>query len=364
MIPRLRAWLRTIWKYLKWPAIAGSASVLLLLTPVAYVELACRGTAANDTYRPFISDPSYARREANTYLTYPEWHIVYAYDGLAEALKTGDEHTFDYADSVRGFWTSTCGLMQIADEHGGADGGTRMMIHIIGVSFTAEMAVKAAYEETIGRLTAFIRGRNKSQQDRAVAAMAIDYAAFLRQTPWYAYPFTREAGRLWAEPAGLSLRAWERRIGIGAEFLGKAAYAKVLGSAAASDPAVLVIRSIVSGVPSRELAGIAGVQVIGERDGATEIETPRYAEFPRIRAAIAQRGGTIREIAGNDDIMVTITTSEGAGFQPAHGRVIHRVKRDGFPGERLLVTVKVRELAELLRRTPPGDPGLEHVFDS
>ena len=64
-----------------------------------------------------------------------------------------------------------------------ADGGTRMMIHIIGVSFTAEMAVKAAYEETIGRLTAFIRGRNKSPQDRAVAAVATYRAAGFEPGP-------------------------------------------------------------------------------------------------------------------------------------------------------------------------------------
>lgn len=363
MIRRLRAWLRTLWKYLKWPVIAGGVCVLLLLTPVAYVELACRGSATTDTYKPIISDPAFTRREANTYLTYPEWHIVYAYDGLAEVLKTGDEHRFDYIDSVRGFWRSTCGLMQVADEHGGADGGTRMMIHIIGVSFNAEMAVKAAYEETIGRLTAFIRGRNKSPQDRAIAAMAIDYAAFLRQTPWYGYPFTRATRTLWSAPAGLSLRAWERRIGIGVEFTAKAAYAKVIERAAASDPAVLVIRSIVSGLSSSELGAIAGVKIISDRDGAIEIETPRYAEFTRILADIAQRGGAIREIAGNDDIMVTITSRGDVQLNPPPGKVILRLKRDGFSGERLLVGVRVIELASLLRSVPLGDPGLEHVFD-
>ncbi len=31
------------------------------------------------------------------------------------------------------------------------------MIHTIGVSFTAEMIAKAAYEETIGRATAWLR---------------------------------------------------------------------------------------------------------------------------------------------------------------------------------------------------------------
>ncbi len=63
---------------------------------MAYVELGCRGQAGTQTYQPLITDPAFQRREANTYLTYPEWHIVFAYDGLAQALKTGDEHAFDY----------------------------------------------------------------------------------------------------------------------------------------------------------------------------------------------------------------------------------------------------------------------------
>jgi hypothetical protein len=302
--------------------------LVLLLVPVAYVELACRGTTGSGTYRPVISDPAFVRREANTYLTYPEWHIVYAYDGMAEALKTGDEHTFDYVSSVRGFWSSTGALMEVADAHGGADFATRSMIHTIGVSFTAEMALKAAYEETLGRLTAALRGRNKAPQDRVIAAMSVDYATFLRQTPWYRYPFTREARKLWSTSAGLSLRGW-----------------------------------IVRGLDAAELEQIPDVKVIGNRGEDVEIETPRYDLFTRILVDIARRGGTIMEIAGNDDIMVTVTAREDAGVRPADGRVIFRMIRDGFQGERLLIDLKVAALAALMREMPLGDPGLEHVFD-
>jgi hypothetical protein len=187
LIRRLRTYLARVWRFVKWPLAALGVGWLLLLLPVGYVELACRGDAVPQGYRPLIADAAHQRREANTYLTYPEWHIVYAYDGLAEALKTGDEHAFDYVASVAGFWRATCAVMQVADAHGGADFDTRTMIHTIGVSFTAEMAAKAAYEETVGRATGWMRGREKTPQDRAVAAMAIDYAAFLRQTPWYQY---------------------------------------------------------------------------------------------------------------------------------------------------------------------------------
>src|SRR5262245_20624145 len=260
---RLRA---IAWCVGKWSIVAVLVVVVLLLLPVGYVELACRGDARTQAYEPLITDPAAQRLEANTYLTYPEWHIVYAYDGLAEALKTGDEHAFDYISSVTSFWRSTCALMRVADAHGGADFDTRGMIHTIGVSFTVEMAVKGLYEETIGRATAWWRGPQKTPQDQAIARMATDYSAFLRQTPWYAYPFPRERHALWAPPAGFSLRAWERRLGIGAEFTAKAAYAKLIGAGvAATAPAKLEIRSVIGGLGRAQLAAIPNVTVVGPR---------------------------------------------------------------------------------------------------
>ncbi len=72
-------------------------------------------------------------------------------------------------DSISGFWSSTCALTRVASQHGGADWDTRSMIHTIGVSFTTEMLAKAAYEETMGRATAWLRGPRKTAQDAVIA---------------------------------------------------------------------------------------------------------------------------------------------------------------------------------------------------
>jgi hypothetical protein len=360
--------IRRLWRRfrrpIKWTLAGIFIVILLLLSPVAYVELACRGEGGMQAYQPLITDPAFRRPEANTYLTYPEWHIVYAYDGLAHALKTGDEYTFDYLPSISRFWRAACALTRVAGQHGGADWDTRSMIHTIGVSFTAEMLAKAAYEETIGRATAWLRGERKTPQDAVIAAMAADYAGFLRQTPWYMYPFPWEARKLWAAPVEQSVRGWERRLGIGLEFQAKAAYAKVIaGAVAATGEAQLVIRTVVSGLDAKVLAGISGVKVIVPRQGGLEIETPRYDLFTGILVEIARQGGSIREIAGNDEVMVSLTVRDGPPVAVQPGTILLRMKRDGIAGERLLVNVKMSELAAFLRAYPRGDPGLEHVFD-
>jgi hypothetical protein len=80
-------------------------------------------------------------------------------------------------------------------------------------------------------------------------------------------------------------------------------------------------------------------------------------------AAIARRRGTIQEIAGNDNVMVTITVPRDSDARIQHAVVLVRMKRDGFPSDRLLVNVKVPDLAPLLDTLRLGDPGIEHVFD-
>lgn len=158
--------MRRLLKIIGWLLAFPVVVILLLLSPVAYVETACHADPEPDSYKPLISEPEFRRPEANTYLTYPEWHIVYAYDGLAETLKTGDEYGFDYISSVRDFWAADCALTRIADRHGGADSQTRMMIATIGVSFTLEMGLKAAYEETVGRALALARQREDAAGHR------------------------------------------------------------------------------------------------------------------------------------------------------------------------------------------------------
>ena len=355
--------IRFLGKLVKWSVILVLLTAVGLAAPIGYVELACHVPVTNGSYAPVVTDPNEQRREANTYLTYPEWHIVYAYDGLAEVLKTSDEHDFSYVSSVWRFWESTCALTRVADAHGGADGNTRLMIYTIGASFTLEMGLKAAYEETVGRIFAAIRGPGKTPQDAAAAAMAADYAAFLRQTPWYRYDFQQMIEALWAAPLVDPWRGWERRLALGGEWKAKIFYANMIaGGVAATGEAKLMIRSVVTGLDAPRLEAIADVKVISETPDWVVIETPRYARFTQILTEIARVGGSIREIAGNDDIMVSLTLPPGEDYV-GPGEVITRIQRDGFWSERVLVDTKVGDLARLLVARPPGDPGLEHVFD-
>ncbi len=357
--------MRFLWRLIKWTFAALILVAIALAAPIAYVATSCQGTPGAQQYQPLITAAEFQRMEANSFLTYPEWHIVYAYEGLARVLETGDEYEFGYFSSIKGFWSSFCQLNKVAQAHGSADTATIRTIYVIGASFTLEMGAKALYEESVGRLFVWLRGPQKSPQDEIAAEMAADYAAFLQQTPWYKYPFEQEVQNLWNAPLTMPVRGWERRLALGGEWKAKAAYAGVIADAvAAVGVAKLEIRSVVSGLSEQQLKSITGVQVIETLPEGIVINTPRYRAFSNILREIAKLGGAMVEIAGNDDVLMTVTEPGGTAYPELEGTaVIATVDRDGFGEQRVLLNVKVPKLSDVITLLAAGPRRLEHVYD-
>jgi len=333
-------------------ALAGAA----LLAPVGYVELACRGEPLADSHTALLP-PEHRRPEANTLLTYPEWHIVHAYEDYAAVVAAADPHDYGYLAAIGGFWSSYCALSRAADALGGDSREYRTMVNVIGVSFTAELLTKAAYEETLGRVATWVRGEAPAPLDRLSARQAADYAAFLQQVPWYRWDFRSDAAKLDAARTG-AFRDRERDLALGLEYRAKAIYAGVIAAAVAQTGAdELTMRSIVSGLSPEELAAIPGVTVIAERAEGVEIDTPRYRAFTDLARVLAGQGAEFVEIAGNDAILLTSIAQRAPAADPATLAVL---PRQGNPGLRLLRLIRVADLAEALRT---GAGQVEHIHD-
>ena len=134
----MRFLLRWLWR----GVLALVLLVVVLLLPVAYVEFACVGPEAEPDSRVALVAPEWQRAESRTLTTYPEWHIVHAYDDFAEVISNGDPHEFGYLRAIAGFWTTLCPLAERSAEMGGFNATSKMTIYTIGVSFSAEMLAK------------------------------------------------------------------------------------------------------------------------------------------------------------------------------------------------------------------------------
>lgn len=330
--------------------------VLILLAPVGYNELACRPQGAAQAFTSLLP-PKDHRPESRTLMTYPEWHIVHAYDDYARVITDADPHDYGFLRGIGGFWSSLCALSKASGGHGGVDGGTKQMVYVIGVSFTAELALKAAYEETLGRVATWIRGPNHAEADRISARQATDYAAFLRQTPWYRWDFRRDAAEL--QGAGDGFRDWERATALGLEYRAKASYAKAIEAAVAGvGPDALRLRMVVSGLPEGFAAAHPDITLIETRPEGAEIETPRYAALTGLLVDMAAAGANFVEIAGNDDIMFTAISD-----QPTAPGALNDMARQGYGDYRHLMLVKVADLATRLRGLTGEGLRLEHIHD-
>lgn len=331
--------------------------VLVLVAPVAWVELACRGDGIARPYDPILP-PADTRAEARTLLTYPEWHIVHAYDDYAKVIEGADPHTFAYFNAVKTYWTSLCALKEQAASHGGVDNATKQLVYVIGVSFSAEMAMKALYEETLGRLATMIRGAQLSPLDALSARQAADYATFLQQVPWYQYDFAADAAALRAGQSD-NPRDLERRLALGGEYAAKAAYAQVIAAAVDSVGAdALTLRMVIEGPDAAVLADIDGLRVVEHRGDFIIVEAPRYRALTRLLIQMAARDIDLAEIAGNDDIMFTALSD-----QAQMSGALFSFQRQGYGDYRHLFMVPVADLMATLRRFADGPAQVEHVHD-
>nr|WP_152825781.1 hypothetical protein [Fertoeibacter niger] len=337
--------------------LVAALLLAVVLAPVAYTETACRGAVAADDYAPILPEAD-RRAESRTFLTWPEWHIVHAYDDYAAVIAAGNPHDFGFLRSIGGFWSSLCTLNQVASGHGGATWQTKQMVYVIGVSFTAELLLKAAYEETLGRMATMIRGRAHAPLDDLSAQQAAEYARFLQQVPWYKWDFRADAAALAAGSSGV-FRDRERRLALGLEYHAKAAYAGLIAAAVAGVGGdALTLRAVIGGMTPEALAAVPGVTVIGTRPEGVEVETPRYRAFTELAVLLAAEGADFVEIAGNDDIMLSVIADA-----PLYAGALLSLPRQGHSGTRHLLVVKVAGLADALRGLADGAARLEHVHD-
>ena len=328
-----------------------------LLLPVGYVELACIREPAKADYTPLLA-AEHHRAESRTLLTYPEWHIVHAYDDYAEVISDGDPHEYGFVSAIKGFWGSLCELSYASADHGGMSAETKQMVYTIGVSFTAELLAKAAYEESLGRLATLVREDTRAPLDDVSASQAARYAEFLQQVPWYKWDFAAGAQELADNTSG-TFRDTERVLALGLEYAVKMGYARVIEQAVASVGAdELSLRMVVRDTTPDALAAYEGVTVIGAIGDGLEIETPRYRKLTNLLDQMAQDGINFTEIAGNDDILLTAIAPGGTVND-----ALYSFARQGYGDTRHLLFVNVTDLAETLRTMRTGPLTLEHIHD-
>ncbi len=351
---------------LRWIAAAAVLFLIGLAVPVIYLETSCRAKPVRSVFVSRILDEKFHRPETNSYLSYPRWQIAYSHDHFAKTLETDDEGSFNYLRAVIDFWSSFCSANRLAMRHGADDIGERVALHLKGIGFTTHMAFKALYEETLGQIFANVRGQAKTPQDRYVADTAADYAAFLKHGNWSDYDFEQAARGLWAQPLTGSSRGWERRLAIGLEWQVKAVLASLSSALFGGSDDVfgqIPRLSVGSGLSAEEFASVNGVQVAQTGPEMSIIELPEDERFTSTILEILSKGGTLLEIAGNDDILISFVRPDNVGGPlPFNYPAVWRAPRAGYGDERVLFSAKVSNLGPIIGLFSDDGLQLERIY--
>ena len=312
----------------------------------------------------------YQRDEAQTYLTLPEWLLVYYPGEYAQFLKKSSASRFPYFGSIGQFWSWYRDIYKVTRGKYPFNWGYHVMVLVIGSSYTVENGIKGAYENTVGRLTERIAGDAMTQEDALAADVAQDYVDFIRIEPWYEFSFLRPLKQLWAETDFFGphiVRKWERKLILSAEYLAKAQYATLIkvASKAAYGNAETEVLALAGNVTADALQGEAKVKVLERfEDGSMLLSLPRYEEFRDTVEGLVGKGARFKEIAGNDEILLTSVVPATWSYDLAAGTLLFEKPVLTDPGrKRIAVLAPVQSLHLILGDLADRDFEVEHIYD-
>lgn len=358
--------------------IMAAVAILIALTvlvPMAYIEGNCRpstAVAASATPAqalPAINEAGYRRTEANTFFTFPEWYIVYSFEDFGRFLDKSSESHFNYLGHIMGFWRSFCTINRAVPASGESLFDVKSMIYVIGVSYSAEYAIKGIYENTVGRAFEWIRGEARTPQDDYARAVLQDYAAFLYTIPWYKYPFRDKLDGLMAisAPTPSQARTRERDFALGTEYFIKIGYAWLIQKAldASSDDEPRDIMFVVATLPTDVLAKEPRIRQIRTLTPEWQlVQTPRYKDLTEILVGLLDRGYGLAEIAGNHEILITVIAPQAATLDVKDTAELFSLDLDARPGfRRAGLRARIDRLVDISRDLKAKGASIEHFYD-
>jgi len=312
----------------------------------------------------------YVRSEDESYLSYPEWYIVWSYQEKADYQRDHLPSGFPYFSAARQYWTTDCCISRAIRGQYGFNVGEEVMLAVLGSSFSAEYILKGSYENTIGRLSEWSSGREPVEEDHYAAKMAADYAGFVHVRPFYEYHFARHVPGLWREThfwGHHPVRKWERKMFLSVDYAAEAFYAWIIekvtrltyGYEPADTPVWVASNS------SRFLLETPRIKLIRQVDaGQFIVDIPRYQEFTSVASDLTSRDVSFIEIAGNSQVLISVLAPHSWHFiQSGAQELFSTPVLTDSTRDRVAINSEVTALHSVLNALRQPGVSIEHIYD-
>jgi len=328
-----------------------------------------RSTLDDEALRAAVQKlPDYYRPESKTYLTLPEWYIVYSTDEYAAFVQDHSSSDFPYFKAVGQYWQSYVEICREIKGRYPFNFDSQFTDGFIGISFTAENMLKGAYEGTLGRVTDWISSDTPTEEEVYAAQVTKEYGEFLHMTPWYFFPFKEKLQGLWQislwgpDP----IRKWERKFALTLEYGGKALYGgftKWGSEATYGGSDTEKIYAVTSGTQDDMLN--KDLEVVEQSDDQQLIRITRFEYFSDTVPGLMEKGVHFIEIAGNKEILFTLIGSPDADYNFEHGEYLFDLPILTQPElTRVAVKISVADIGTFLQELKShSDVKFEHMYD-
>lgn len=283
-----------------------------------------------------------------TFLTFPEWFLVFSPEEQANYYKHHTATTFPFMSHTAQIWQSYKIVNDQIKNNFPTNTGYHFMIWVIGTSASVEYSIKAWYETIIGRITD--TGEPTTTEDKFNAKFTQDYVVFIKDRPWYEFDFKSSLKELWSSTSFFGsnfLRKIERRYILTSELLVKYIYGKLIG------------------LGTKQVYDVAlpTTAVILDNDSLRYL--PRYDKFADAAITLAKSGHSFKEITGNNSailLTVSVPSDNKTNFENAKTVFIQPISSDPTI-KRIALAIPVTNLSALLKKLNTNKIKVEHVFD-
>ena len=308
----------------------------------------------------------------DSYFSYPEWYIVWSYEERAQYLPRNLPSGFPYFASIRQYWKSYCFICALTQSRHQFNFGDHLSSMVLGGSFALEYSIRGAYEQTIGRVSEWTSSHELVEEDAYAARVAREYADFVYVRPFYEFHFGHALKQLWKETPFWGkhpIRKFERKFILSVDYGIEEIYARAMLFAShitygqESDETYTWITH----VPENVLADFPRVKRIKNLAADSWlVSIPRYQEFTDVAVKLAARGVQFEQIAGDDDIMITIVVPKNWTYDlpPGGGSLLFTEDILTQPGvKRIALECRVVALSAALNHFTSQGIKIEHIYD-
>lgn len=312
----------------------------------------------------------YTRAEDSTYLGYPEWFIVWSYTEKADFQAAHLPSGFPYFKSIQQYWSGYCCVHGLTRGKYPFDFGEHQMLVVIGSSFSIEYLIRAAYENTMGRLTEWLSSGQEVEEDAYSNRVAREYADFVHIRPFYEFSFWKRFKDLWSETSLWGrhpVRKLERRMFLSVDYSIESFYCWLIEKATHASYGIESADTYAWIENAREEIfaqnpRIRKVKEVGP--GAYLVIIPRYQEFTTVTEWLAERDIHFVEIAGNDEILVSAIAPRGWSYNLTAGEEAFSTGLATAPEwKRIAISTPVSALHMVVNDLRNRGIKVEHVYD-